>query len=83
MFWKKGEIADNQPFYLFLQYLESIYRLQIKCYWSIISLPFIGQKISWKNEKMLVTSIFSFFHDVFKKASSIGGHCKSELCDKE
>ena len=33
-------------------------------------------------EKMLVTSIFSFSHNVFK-SFSVGGHLNSGLCSKE
>ena len=36
----------------------------------------------WENEKMLVISIFSFSHNVFKR-HLFRGRLKSGLCDKE
>ena len=36
----------------------------------------------WEKEKMLVTSIFSFSHNVFKSLL-LQGPKKSELCGKE
>ena len=40
-----------------------------------------GERTLWGKEKMLVTSIFSFSHSVFKKLFSQG--LKSRLCGKE
>ena len=41
-----------------------------------------GKKTLLEKEKMLVTNIFSFFHNVFKSPLS-QGHLKSGLCGKE
>ena len=48
--------------------LESICRRQNKCDFKIdIYLLWEGKKILWEKEKMLVTSIFSFSLNVFKR----------------
>ena len=39
-------------------------------------------KTLWEKEKMLVTSIFSFYHNISKKASYTGS-LKSGLCGQE
>ena len=47
-------------------------RYERQCYFKTSYLFFIGWKTFWEKEKMLVTSIFSISHNVFKRTSSLG-----------
>ena len=46
--------------------IESLGRWQIKCSSDDFLSVFIGWKTLWEKEKMLVTTIFSFSHNVFE-----------------
>ena len=59
--------------------IERICRRQNK--WKLKILPGLGRKRCGKKEKMLVTSIFSFFHYVFKRLL-FQGRSKTGLCCK-
>ena len=61
-----GEIAGNEQFLLFVQ-IESICRQQNKCNLKTEILSGIGRKPCGEKEKMLINSIFSFSHNVFKR----------------
>ena len=56
----------NDKFFNLVQ-IESNCRRQKKKYLKRLFLSLIGLKTLWENEKMLVTSIFSFSHIMFSK----------------